>query len=389
MVNASARTTPAVAKGVRSAGYGKARAFALEHEQITPESLADSCEIERAAARRLCGQLERDGVLNRILAPDQTPVLEPSTNAEVILEELCLAFEPENPYHIAQGVFARTPHEMAALCMAGKWGEAPPPLFVAACARWQNGFLEAWLRQRLPANDAKAHALLEQIARHREDAAKDENPEFAWALFDAILRIFDPKLAPLAFEWEWSPSPILVAPWGKTVARQLHWRVRGAGIALGALELTGALAGLEMGEHLVCGRAGKVEISLRGGGGDLVAGRHYLAHVTLRSQNARAAKALASLQYRVDFPREETRNRVWLGAAIGMASLGLPRLIVMTGELSGPANANGLDYNAIWEQTSAGQWPHLGLLCATILLLGGLYGAFRAWLWALRNWGAA
>lgn len=393
LVIQSARTHPSVAKGVRSAGYGRARGFALENEQITPESLAQNCEITPETARRLCAQLERDGVLQRLITSEENPIFEPETQAEVIFEELCYAFEPQKPYFVGLESHARTPQEIAALCLAGKWSEAPPPLFVAACGRWQNGFLEAWLRQRLPLRDGKTNPILLQIEKLRLQAARnpesDENSQNAlsWALFDSLLRLFDPKIAPVAVEIHWSSPAILIAPYGKTARRTLNWRVRGPGIALGALELSGARPGLELSQHLICGRAGNVEIVLFGGG-DLVAGQNYHAQIAFKSQNARLTQEIAPLAYRTDFPREQTRSRVLTGAAIGAATLGIPRLIVMLGELNRPTTLEKFDFSAIWTQTRAGDFPHLGLICATILLLGAAYGAFRAWLWALRNWGA-
>ena len=349
---------------------------------MTPHDVAQELRVDDAQGRRLCAQLERDGVLRRVhfeqSASDEG--LAPESKVEVIFEELCYAFEPERPYLLDREKSAATPSEIARLSYGqGTWGASPPAIYRNSQERFAGGFLEAYLRQRLPCDGEAPNPLVVQIGQVRR-ALKDE----PLGAFETVLRLLEPKMPPVLVEFAWSVPGEWNLDFNRRATRFLNFQTRGPGVPFGALEFESPPAGIVLGEHLVRARRGRIEARFEARG-DLEIERKFVAPLHLKSHFSRAHSGVPDLEFRVTLPRAETLGRVGMGALIGAGVLGVPRLAAMFLGLPRSDSGQNLDVSTVFADTLALRFPLLSVLGATAIFGAALYVAFRFWVAALRR----
>ena len=243
-------------------------------------------------------------------------------NYALILEEISYAFLSSKPYLVAPNLAVQTPAEIARSSMgdAKAWGDKPPACYLASAKRWQDGFLEAYLRQRV-ANGADTSPLLQQMQKLRQDF-KDK----PFVAFEVILRLIDPTLPPL--EVEFDPRVLeqtFEAPHGTLKTLELPYRTKGAGMPFAAVQLQCQWAGLRLGKHEITHRQGTIQVILDAHG-DMPSARDLEAKLSLAGKTTLLAGSSVPLNYRVVLPQARTMGTVIKGALIGGALLGGTRL---------------------------------------------------------------
>ena len=378
----AARVMPEPIKGVRSAGYGKARSFALDNELVTPADVADELGVDMAQGIRLCSQLERDGVLQRVNFEQSASEegLAHESNVELIFEELCYAFQPDRPYIVGAGRTAMTPSEIARVSYGGSnWGSSPPPIYLASQERFAKGYLEAYLRHRLPPNGEEPNALVAQIGKLRRQL-KDE----PMGAFETALRLLEPKVPPVQVEFSWSSPDVWTLDFNRKASRFLTYNTRGPGMPYGALEWMGETPGLVLMGHTVRARRGQIEVQFEATG-DMETGRTFIAPLQFKSHYSRAKDPILPLEYRAELPIGETLSRMGWGALIGAGVFGIPRLAMMFLGFAHAYTGGDLNPALIYDNAMNVRFPLSGVLVGTVILGCSFYVGVRVWLWALRT----
>ncbi|RYX83807.1 hypothetical protein EON83_12715 [bacterium] len=378
----AARVMPEPVKGVRSAGYGKARTFVLDNELVTPQDVAEELGVDNVQGRRLCAQLERDGVLQRVNFEQSASEegLAPESSVDVIFEEICYAFEPNRPYIVGAGRTAMTPSEIARLSYGqNAWGSSPPPIYMASKDRFAKGFLEAYLRQRLPAHGENPNPLVVQIGQVRRQLKEEP-----YGAFETVLRLLEPKMPPVQVEFSWSSSDVWTLDFNRKASRFLNYNTRGPGVPFGSIEFVGETPNLVLHENLVRARRGHIEARFEAIG-DLETRRTFVAQLQFKSHYSRIKEAIPNLEYKAELPIGETLSRIGLGALIGAGVFGLPRVLAMFTGLPRAYGGGDLDINTTFDSTMAMRFPLLSVVFAFVVLGLAAYFAFRVWLWALSN----
>jgi hypothetical protein len=304
---------------------------------------------------------------NRVIPPNPY-TSKVASNPLLVLEELSYAFLPQKPYLIASGITAQTPQQIAHLSLgkAEDWGSKPPPFYISAAKRWQEGYLEAYLRQRLVGDSGTTSPLLKQIEKVRGDFAGKP-----FVAFEVILRLLAPDLPPVGIEFDTIPfQNVLEVPYGQEASVAIDYWAQGAGMPYAAVQLQSQWEALSLETNEISHRQGQIKLHLHPGG-DIPVGRQYHATLNLKSQTTKLLGEQKSLSYRVNYPASVTLKRVALGALMGAAILGGARLAVMS------------------VVPRALRYEHLSLLSGSTwmvilpILGAAFYGAFRLWLWAL------
>jgi serine/threonine protein kinase len=302
--------------------------------------------------------------------------------AKVVFEEIACLFQPMRPYAIADAVVARTPQEIARLTYGQpqEWASGCTPVYAASMQRWEEGYLQAWLRQRLRDENGQISPLVAQCEKVQKEMADAPS-----AAFETTLRLLDPELPPVQVEIDKTPIQSgFLATFGETATRTLSYTTIGPGIPYGALKLQLAQPGLQLGEHLIRKRQGSIELKMESKN-EIPVSRPFQARLALESQYTQLVDHQVPISYGVMFPTAGTLSRIAAGAAIGAGFMGGARLLIMGVGAARPIGASDLAFDRLWDETVKGNFPGAGLLIAGVLLGTFGYGAFRTWLWALRE----
>lgn len=299
----------------------------------------------------------------------------------VRLEEVGYLFQQDRPYLIAPNVLARTPNEIVALTYGKpeQWSTEVPAVYRESFRRWQEGFLSAWLRQRMPADLVNR---CEEIAKNLGGAGRPGEPG---AAFETILRQLAPSLPQIRVQVDTSGvSGGCFVPYGEQRTYTLSYRAEGCGVPFGALQLRDAQPGLSLEEHLIRERKGTVSLRLDSRN-EIPASRTFYASISLDSGIAKLDQGPAKVSYGVTLPVLMTVLRVAAGAVAGAAVLGVPRLLMTGMGLPKSLRFDQMDSGRIWEATTKMQFPYIACIIGVLILAGSLYGGWHLWLQALRN----
>lgn len=291
-------------------------------------------------------------------------------NPRLLLESIFWAFSPSRPFLVAPGVEVNTPLEIAkaALGEAADWKQGPPPSYLAAHRRWQEGFLEAYLRERLTDAGGIASPLLAQIDEARRDFARK-----TFVAFEVVLRLLDPEqelplieLDPRALE------PLHEIPYGEQRTLVIPFRTQGTGMPYAAIQLQSQWPGVQLETHEVNERRGQIVVQLHSQG-DIPVGREYAATLSLAGNTARLATGQAAIRYKVTHPVIDTLYKLAIGATIGAVIMGGFRAALLPAI---PGSLALIDTALVVRPQ--GSYIFWGA-CALSFLV------FRIWLWALAN----
>jgi serine/threonine protein kinase len=350
---------------------------------ISPEKLCNRealLEIENWLRLKASPELEAAGRVAKIAAQhglaanskDNLVVYPPakntSPNFQLVLEELCYVFLPDRPYFIAPNISAQTPQQIVKLTMGKKedWGLKPAPVYFSSIKRWQDGYLEAYLRQRLSTPSGPPSPILGQINKVRTDFA--DKPFVA---FEVILRLLDPELPPVQIEFDQaSLQDVIELPYGDKKTVTLRFRAINTGMPFAALKLQSQWDALTLDTHQINVREGEVTLNLHSQR-DIPVGRDYSATLSLESRTTKLANDDLSIRYRVIYPVSETLKRIGMGALIGAALFGGARLLLM---LIVPRTLQ-FEYVTL---LSRGTWFMMSLV-----LTATIFAAFSLWFWAM------
>jgi len=245
-----------------------------------------------------------------------------TVDARIAWEEMHWLLDPSRPYTVASGVVAHTPREFARACYgtARDWDAGVPSTYRAALERWRDGWLSAWLRQRMRDENGELSPLVSQIENLRR---KDQvAPE---ATFETVLRLLDPDLPRVELRFMASPAPMVVEWGGKSFAR-LPFEAVGPGLPFGAWKLDNAPPGLHIEPAVINTRAGEVMVSLDSRDG-LSPGSAGRAQLSLAKGGTVEIKAPLGLSYRIAPPDTKRKTFVRNGMLIGGAIAGGARLL--------------------------------------------------------------
>ena len=258
-------------------------------------------------------------------------------DARVAWEEMLYILHPTRPFHVCNGVAASTPAGIAQACWgtAAGWQTGVPSAYRSGLDRWQQGWLGAWLRQRLRDENGQVSPVVWQI-----EAMRPREPHGVEAAFEIVLRMLDPFAPPLQMELTGGEPPTILAEFGAMETRVLNWRALGAGLPLGAWQIEDAPAGLRIGPLEVEARSGELRVTFETLVG-LQPGAAGIAKLSLAPGGTCALAAPILLRYRVRPPDSRRRVLVRNGALIGAGLAGTTRLVMfgLTGREWNPTPA--------------------------------------------------
>lgn len=300
-------------------------------------------------------------------------------------EELAYLFDRKLPYsgqvsaflNLRQDAEARrggqTPKEVVdeAFGLASHWEKAVPACFRTARDRWQQGFLEAWLRQRGAAELGSKAATASAHLKGNLDEA-----------FDTFLRHLDPwaEKPQIVFEAEALNNRTTVE-YGSVATLELAYRTVGPGLPLGAVKFDDAPSELSLDSYQIRGRTGKLTITYRpraplvGGYADT----NY--QIVMDRGNYWVQDDALTIRFRAVFPLQETLKRMALGALVGAIVLGGSRLFAAI-PLQRPVTFADIVPSDILPNHGPGETAYA--IGATICILG-IYAAYRLWLEAYKS----
>lgn len=295
----------------------------------------------------------------------------------VRLEELAYLFQPDRPYAIMRDMAAQTPKELVTLTygpLEGWRGKTAPPCYEASYARWKDGALCAWLRQRG----------LEEIAAQCEEirARLQEN---SYAAFETILRLLDSKLPLVAVCLDMSEmAGTRIILRGKQRTYTLRYRTVGAGVPFGALALNETLPGLQLADPIVRERTGEVRVTIDSRQ-DQPALRIFQASLELESGIARLVNTSTTLSYQIRYPIDYAISRVLACMAVGGLVLGIPRILLSV--MGRPRTISGQDatITRLWNRFITGEFPGIDFILGLLILGTCVYVGLRLWFWAYRR----
>jgi len=296
------------------------------------------------------------------------PVQNAVPNFQLVLEELSYAFLPQKPYLVAPNVGAQTPQQIVQLTMgkAEEWGLKPTTVYFSSIKRWQDGFLEAYLRQRLTSPSGEVSPILKQMHKVRADFAGKP-----FVAFEVILRLLDSQLPPVQVEFDLTPlKDVIEVPYGEKKTVTIRYRAKNMGMPFAALRLQSQWDALTLETHQIDVREGEITLNLHSQR-DIPVGREYSAALTLEGRTTKLVNDPLAIRYRVTYPISLTFKKIALGALMGACLLGGARLLLML----------------VVPQTL--QFEHVPLLTRgtwfilSLVLTATISAAFRLWFWAM------
>ncbi len=324
-----------------------------------------------------------------------------SVDARIAWEEMRWMLDPNRPYLVAPNVVAHSPREFARACygQARDWNTGVPSTYRAGLERWREGWLGAWLRQRLRDENGDESPLVAQIERLRfKDTVAPE------ATFETVLRLLDPDLPLVELRFHGTPAPMIVE-WGAKSWARVPFEAVGPGLPFGAWTLENAPPGLRIEPLQIGTRSGEVMVSLDSRDG-LSPGSAGRASLVLAQGGTVALKHPLALSFRIAPPDTQRKQFIRNGMLLGGAIAGGARLLAFactgtqwspdapqpastTATTTGtttpdgrPAPAISVDPNA---PDASDQPPPMSYLSASSLLIAGFVIAFYVWLDALKK----
>lgn len=297
--------------------------------------------------------------------------------AGIQLEELAYAFQPARPYPVMRGITAHTPTELVQRTYgpAEGWrGKTLPPCYESSFARWQDGALCAWLRQRGLA------ALATQCEQIREQLTTE-----SYAAFEKILRLLDQDLPPVQVTLDMTEvAGVCNVTYGRQRTYALRYRTHGPGVPFGALTLEDAPTGLRLHDHVVNTRSGEVHLTIDSRQ-DIRAGHVFWAALRWESGIAQLTKPPEEFSYRVVYPIGFAIQRVLLSAGIGAALIGVPRIILTIMGMGRPVSLDDLAIDNVWGGVREGGLPLVLFIIGLFILAACVYFGLRIWFRAYRR----
>ncbi len=257
-----------------------------------------------------------------------------------------------------------TPNEIVeqAFGASESWDAGVPAYFRTARIRWQEGFLEAWLRQRG----------LQDLAMRAKTAAyaARENPDEA---FDTYLRALDPWVAkPMVVI-----TPVVSLPTklqqGMRSVWNLTYRTEGPGFPLGAIKLDGAPDHASLDSGVIRGRNGKATLTLSPRS-SLLGTQTELSYSISGDQGNFVTEGLP-IRYTITFPLRDTLIKLVAGGFLGALLVGGPRLF----------STIYLPHVVYYDFREAAESNPTTYLPPLAFCLLGLYLATRLWLEAFKG----
>ncbi len=270
-------------------------------------------------------------------------------------------------------VGGHTPSEVVAeaLGTTEDWDIGFPSCFRSARDRWQQGYLEAWLRQRGMVDLANKAVAATALFQANIDEA-----------FDLFLRHLDPwaEKPQILFDREALTEELRIE-YGTRATISLPYRTTGPGIPMGSIRLEDAPAQVTLDTYRILGRAGKIQLAFHPRGRLVEGVKQGSFRMVTDRGNVWMLNDGVDVRYHVTFALKETLTRALIGASAGAVLLGgsrfiasfwLPRAVTAEGIVGAPA-----------------KFPiePVSFAIGSILCLAALYGAIRLWLTAFTRSG--
>lgn len=263
-----------------------------------------------------------------------------------------------------------TPKEIVAEAFGTSqdWELGHAPCFRVARDRWEQGHLDAWLRQRGMADMANKATIVAGILKGSVDEA-----------FDTYLRHLDPwaEKPQIIFDEEATIGEKAIQ-YGDDALLSLPYRTIGVGFPNGSVRLDGAPKGVTLDTFRIRGRSGKLTVNIR------TRGSRDTARQQFRIESDRGNFLISddgvAVRYSINFPFVRTLTYAVVGAITGALLLGGSRGL-LNRYFPDPINLRGITQQAKDPGTA------LGWFCAAAFCLAAIYLAFRVWLVAYKEIG--
>jgi hypothetical protein len=290
--------------------------------------------------------------------------------------ELLFLLDPARPLQLGPKLYAQTPADLVNLAYGTiqDWNRGTPEAYTQAMARWQDGTVDAWLRQR---GNPELAATSQELRRSLASAPA--------AAFETMLRQIQPTLPKVKLVVDArSIARRVVVPYADAKVFELSYRTEGPGIPFGALRLAKPAPGVNLALHLITEREGKLELTITAGD-ELSGTGRYQGELMMESGVAELARGAVHFSYSVGYPHLNTALRVLSGAALGALLLGGVRLGLSLLGLKDYSRFASIDIGTMWDDAINLRFATLNLvLVVALLAVAGLIG-FRIWLTALRD----
>lgn len=268
----------------------------------------------------------------------------PGSN-DVVLAEVAWLLDPERPIEVTTGHVAGTPQEFALLAYGHPpdWTSDPLPDLYVRCRRyWEEGYLEAWLRQRAPAIAAQAAAVRRKLEGHPA------------AAFERVLRLLEPTLPSVKVVLETKRlAEGCHLPFGTQRRFQVDYTTIGPGIPFAGVDVAGAHAeGISIASPIIDARRGTLEIVIDGR--DVPVSPLARGSLTLTGEGVVLVGKSVPFEYQVHYPVGRTVTRAFVAGSVGAVLMSLPRA-AMEKALGTPELPDPL--SGIFERTVDGQFP--------------------------------
>ena len=244
------------------------------------------------------------------------------------------------------------------------WDHSVPANFRAARDRWQQGYLEAWLRQRGMAELATKAATASNQFRANIDEA-----------FDVFLRHLDP----------WTEKPQIVfdeqvvaeeftIEYGAKATLTLSYKTVGPGFPMGSVKLDGAPAQATLDTYRILGRSGKILLGFHPRGKLIEGVKQGAFRLVTDRGNYWMQDDGVEIRYHIVFALKETLLRAVVGATLGATLLGGARFSAYLW-LHRAVTADGL-----FGVTRGQLLDPIAYIVGAVVCLAAIYGAIRLWL---------
>lgn len=333
--------------------------------KVSPSAWLTNSILQHLAGWLRCKEVAQQDLALRVLRLQASAI-------DIRFEELVYLLQPTRAFPVTRQQSAETPRSIATIAYGetDDWqaGEIPG-CYRAALQRWRSGALDGWLRQRG----------MEAIALESEKLRLQTTDTDDYAAFETLLRLLDPQLPPVKAAFDPAEISLLrTIPYGKKRSFQLSYRALGAGIPIGALQLSEPRASVQLSKYLLNGRSGVIEVNIDARLEER-AMKTVAVPVEMKSAIAVMQPEVLTIRFRVEYSMSLVLQRLLAGATIGAAALGLPRFLLYCFGESIPLLRTGHGLTRIWPNTIAGQFPLIFFIISLLLLAASCFFASRLW----------
>jgi serine/threonine protein kinase len=360
---------------------------------LTPEEWAEQAEKYLRANDPIASQIVTNEWLKRLeiwLERKTKPQVElqqkvaniVETPMHLRLEELQYIFDPDRPYPVTRNRkidLASTPQQIVRMAYGEEkdWVTGIPPHYEHALRRWQQGYLNAWLRHTNGLSTEKKEELLQKIGLPRTEPPKTEatmnqtentaqqKTEPDYAAFERILRILNPKHPPVKVEI--SPVDAIKAPWGNSLTTTVTYQTIGVGVPCGTINFENLHPGLTINDPLIVKRQGTIEIVLNTR--DVGAGREHSTVLKMeKSRITGMEPASLPISYKAEMPVAKLAYRIVFYALVCAFFLGLTRAAIGLLGSDKAVRINDFSLGDTWSKTLSVNFPHWTMIPIVVLI---------------------